>query len=346
MFKGSLWTGVRLGLTFLAVWAGAKLLLPLLLPFLLGTGLALAAEPVVSALGRVRCPRVLSAGIGVTSAFVLTAMLIVLVCAFLIRELGLLAPVLPDLATAARSGASALEGWLLKWADLAPAGMELVLEKSIQSLFSDGSALLDQAVQYALGLAGTILGHVPDSALTLGTAVISGYMISAKLPGIRSWLQSRIPRARLQAIASTWKRIRAALGRFLLAQLQLGGVTLLILGVGFLLLRIPYAPVWAILVALVDAFPVLGTGTILIPWSLVSLLQGNAAQAAGLLGVYTVVSVLRSVLEPRLLGKQLGLDPLVTLMALYAGFKLWGLPGMIFAPVMAVTGMQLIPIDN
>ena len=114
-------------------------------------------------------------------------------------------------------------------------------------------------------------------------------------------------------------------------------------GIGMAILRIPYAPLWALGVCLVDAFPILGTGTVLLPWSLISLLQGNGARAVGLLGIYITVTVVRSVLEPKLLGRHLGLDPLVTLMALYAGFKLWGIGGMILSPLLAVTAIQLVP---
>ena len=97
------------------------------------------------------------------------------------------------------------------------------------------------------------------------------------------------------------------------------------------------------MVSLVDAFPILGTGTVLLPWTLISFVQDNAARGMGLLGIYAVVSVTRSVLEPKLVGKQLGLDPLVTLAALYAGYRLWGLGGMILAPLLAVTVRNLIP---
>ena len=63
----------------------------------------------------------------------------------------------------------------------------------------------------------------------------------------------------------------------------------------------------------------------------------------GLLGCYAVVTLVRSSLEPRLVGKQLGLDPLVTLMALYIGYKIWGIGGMILAPLLTVTALQLVP---
>ena len=96
-------------------------------------------------------------------------------------------------------------------------------------------------------------------------------------------------------------------------------------------------------VALVDALPVLGTGTVLVPWAVICFLQGEGARAIGLLGVYAVVTLSRSMLEPKLVGRHLGLDPLVTLMALYVGYKLWGVGGMIFAPLLAVTIMQVTP---
>ena len=94
--------------------------------------------------------------------------------------------------------------------------------------------------------------------------------------------------------------------------------------------------------AVVDAFPVLGTGAVLLPWSLISFLQGDSGRAFGLLGLYGAAAVIRSLLEPRLVGRQLGLDPLVTLIALYTGYRIWGLTGMILSPLIAVTVTQLI----
>ena len=95
--------------------------------------------------------------------------------------------------------------------------------------------------------------------------------------------------------------------------------------------------------ALVDAFPVLGTGTVLLPWSLLCFLQQDSARAIGLLGIYTTVTLTRSLMEPKLVGRHLGLDPLATLMSLYIGYRLWGIPGMLFAPLLAVTALQLVP---
>lgn len=329
---------------FLIVWLGIRYLLPLTLPFLLGTGLALTAEPVVSFFCKqMRLPRPLAAGIGVSMAFFCIALLLLLVCAFLVRELGLLAGVMPDLEDTARAGISSLEGWLLELTSHTPQSIRPVLSRNVTNFFSDGTALLEKAVRYVLGLAGGLLSRVPDSALGLGTGVISAFMISAKLPKLRSWITRHLPREKLRPLLQAMKRMKTAVGGWLLAQLKLAGVTMAILAAGFLLLRIPYALLWALAVSLIDSLPVLGTGAVLLPWALICLLQQETARAIGLVGIYVVISVTRSVLEPKLLGRQLGLDPLVTLFALYAGYKLWGIGGMLLSPLLAVTAIQLVP---
>lgn len=329
---------------FLSVWLSARYLLPLFAPFLLGTLLALAAEPMTGFLNRrLHVPRPVSAGLGVSMAFCFFAMLLLLLCGFLIRELRTLAAVLPDLEEAALSGITMLRDWSVDLAGHTPPGVRPLLQENLGALFSDGAAMLDKFTGFALTFAGNLLSHVPDSALGLGTGIVSAFLISAKLPRIRRWLLRRIPRERLRAALSALRRMKRALGGWLLAQTKLMGLTLLILLLGFLLLRIPQAPLWALGVSLVDAFPVLGTGTVLLPWSLLCFLQQDTARAIGLLGIYATITLTRSLLEPKLVGRHLGLDPLATLITLYIGYKLWGIAGMIFAPLLAVTALQLVP---
>lgn len=328
---------------FLTVWLGVRFLLPLTFPFLLGLGLALAAEPMAGFLHRKGAPRALCAGIGVTMAVCFLGILVLLLGAFLVRQIRILAGILPNLEQTAQSGLSLLQSWLLGLVQKAPESVQAALRENVSAFFSDGTALLEQGARFVLGLAGSILTHVPDSAFTLGTAVISAFLFSAKLPQLRVWAAQKLPREKLHKLLSGVQRLRRILGGWLLAQFKLMGVTFSILAGGFLLLRIPYAPVWALLVSVVDALPVLGTGTVLLPWALVCFLQREGARAIGLIGVYLTISLTRSMLEPRLLGRHLGLDPLVTLMAMYAGYKLWGFAGLILAPVLAVTAVQLSP---
>ena len=120
------------------------------------------------------------------------------------------------------------------------------------------------------------------------------------------------------------------------------GVTWAVLTAGFLLLRIRHAPLWAFGAALVDAVPILGTGAVLVPWSLIAFLQADTGRAFGLLALYAAATVIRTTLEPKLIGRQLGLDPLLTLAALYGGYRLWGIVGMLLAPILAVAAAKLV----
>lgn len=328
-------------LGFLLAVLAARYALKLLMPFVLGAGLALAAEPLVCLCSR-RLPRGLAAGIGVSVTFLLLGLLVTMLCGLLIRELGLLAEVLPQLLEAAKGGMESLEIFLTDLVLQAPETVRPLLIHQVKKLFSGGSALLDRATAWLLKLASGVLTRIPDSALGLGTGIIASFMISAKLPAWKSWIQTKLPKEKFRSFLDTLTGLKEAVLGWLTAQAKLSGVTWCLMTAGFFLLGIRQAPLWALAVALVDAFPVLGTGAALVPWSLVSFLQGDPGRAFGLLGLYGGVTVTRTLLEPKLVGRHLGLDPLVTLMALYAGYRLWGLPGMILSPILAVTAAQLL----
>lgn len=325
------------------VWVILRIFLPIAMPFLLGAALAIAAEPMVSFLIRhLRLPRGAAAALGVSAATVFFTMLILLLGAVILRELGVIAGLLPNLEETARSGISTLSGWLLELIARLPLSLRDILTRNVNEFLSGSSQMLDDAFRYLLNLAGGALKSVPDSALILGTGLISSFMISAKLPRLRQRLALWLRRERLRPILDALQAMKTALLGWLRAQLRLMTVTFGILALGFLLLRIPLALLWAGLICLVDAFPVLGTGTVLLPWSLLCFLLKYTARAVGLLGIYVSVSLTRSLLEPKILGKHLGLDPLATLIALYAGYKLSGLPGMLLAPLLTVAALQLI----
>ena len=328
---------------FALVWIGFRYIIPILLPFLLGAALAMAAEPLVRLLAK-RLPRGVAAGVGVTVTLVLLSCLLILLAALLVKELGRLASALPDLSQTAMQGISALEGFLVDLVQRTPEGVRPMLTQTVNGLFSGSSAIVDEITRRIPGIASSILGHVPGSALTLGTGILSGFMLSARLPRVRSWLSTRPLIQRLRGYLPALRNLRSALGGWLKAQLKLSGVCFAILTAGLLLLRVPYAPIWAALIAVVDAIPVLGTGTVLLPWSLICLIQGLTARAVGLLGIYAVTFLSRTTLEPRMVGKHLGLDPLVTLLCLYVGYRLWGIGGMLLSPLLSVAAKELANI--
>ena len=192
-----------------------------------------------------------------------------------------------------------------------------------------------------LGAASQIIVTLPDTFVFLGTAVVSSFMISAQLPRLRPFLLGKLPPAWSQRILPVLQNLRVNLGGWFRAQCKLMGLTFLLLTIGFLILRVEFPLLLGALIALVDALPMLGTGTILVPWGLLVLLQGQTALGLGLIALYGVTALTRSILEPRMVGHQLGLNPLLTLVALYMGYRLWGILGMILAPVLTITVLEI-----
>lgn len=328
---------LALPILLILLWMGVRYLLPILSPFLLAALLALAAEPVVHILQkRSRMPRPLATGIGVTVTLVVLILTLMVLAALLLRQLRTLTGIVPDLEGAALQGMDSLETWLLQLAQRMPQGLQPAAEAQVQNLFSDGTALLGQVTTWLLGLASGILAQLPDSVLGIGTWLLAGYMISAKLPRLKGWIKKKLPESWHKEYLPMLQRLKGSVSGWLLAQVKLMSITFATLCVGFLILQISYAPLWAAVISLVDALPILGTGMVLVPWSLICYLQGDTVRAIGLLGVYAAASLMRSILEPRLVGKQLGLDPLVTLVSMYAGYRLWGFGGMILSPLLAV----------
>ena len=153
---------------------------------------------------------------------------------------------------------------------------------------------------------------------------IGAVLVSYLPPGLRTRLPSL--RARLKQLG--WRYLRAYFVLFLLTVVELL--------VGFSLLRLPYTVLPALLIALVDILPVLGVGTVLIPWGVIELLRGHAGLGTGLLILCGVMLLLRQFFEPRIVGGSLGLHPLATLFAAYVGLELFGLLGMLLGPAAAL----------
>lgn len=123
---------------------------------------------------------------------------------------------------------------------------------------------------------------------------------------------------------------------YLKAQLIIEGIIFLILVTGFLLLKVKYAFMLALITAAVDAVPVFGTGTILIPMGVFNLLSENNALGWGLIALYGITLVTRQLCEPKILGKAFGIHPLAAVFSIYVGMRLFGIAGLIFGPFLAI----------
>lgn len=326
---------------FWGLWLGIKYLFPVFAPFVAGTLIALLAEPLVGLLTK-KLPRGLGAGIGVTVTLVFLAGLLSAAGAVAVRQIGLLSQKIPDLGKAAGEGIVHLQDFLVNLTQKAPEGMRTVLTGSVLRLFDNGGAVVDEMTRRIPATLTKVISWVPKGAMGIGTALISSFLISARLPKLKLLFTQKLPESVTQHYLPNLKRGGKAVTGWLKAQLRLSAITYLIVAVGFLLLRIPNALLWGLLIAVVDAVPILGTGTVLVPWGIVCLVQGNVIQGVGLFALCGAAIFTRSILEPRLVGRQLGLDPLVTLVALYLGFRFWGIPGLILAPILVTVAKNIV----
>lgn len=325
------------------LWLGIRYLLPVFLPFLLAAAMALASEPLVRVFRqRLKLPQAAAAGAGVAVSLVVLMLALTVLGALAVRQVQALAKRMPDLGDTAMQGLRSLHSWLSGVAAHTPESIRSMAMESVDALFSDSSVFLGQVTAWATSLASGMVSRLPDSALSVGTWLLASFMFAAKLPKLRAWASRHLPKNWHEKYLPALQRMKESALGWLKAQLKLIGVTFCILITGFFLLRVENALLLALVIALVDALPVFGTGLIMIPWGIVSLVQGNTVFGIGLLATYAAAALTRSVLEPRFVGRQLGLDPLVTLAAIYAGYRLWGIPGLIFAPLLTVTAAQLL----
>lgn len=342
MSRQTIQSVVFLVLTALGVWLFMGYLLPIGLPFLLGVGLALAAEPATKLLsGKLGLPRGGATALSVSAVFLLAVTALSFLLALLVRQLQQLSGILPGLAQTVSQTLALLQTWLLGLAQNLPDPVQRPVTDLAAKFFSGGSALLEQLAMQIPKLATGLLGSVSQGMLGLITGIISAYMISNRLPALRLWWQRHQSPGWQQRWLPALRNLRKALGGWLLAEVKLAGIAFVVMATGFLLLRIENSLLWAALITLVDAFPILGVGTVLVPWALVCILQDNIVQGIGLLAIYAVAWLSRSILEPKLVGRGLGLDPLATLIAIYAGWKLWGIAGMLLAPILTLAGTQI-----
>ena len=329
------------GAVTLALGLAARYLLPVAMPFLLGAAVAGLAEPVVAPVAK-RWKRGWAAGLGVTMTLAVLVVLVVLLGAVTVQQMGRLAQKVPDLAGSAQQALTSLQDQLITLAERAPEAVRPRLQQTVLQLFGDGDRLTQQLTQQIPGVVTSAIGTVGSGALGIGTGVVAAYLISARLPALKTGIADRLPDRWKEKTLPALRRVKTALWGWLKAQLKLCAVTWGIVGAGFLLLRLPGAVGWAGLVAVVDAIPILGTGTVLVPWAVICFLRRESLRAVGLLCIYGVAAVTRTVLEPKLMGRQLGLDPLTTLVALYLGFRFWGIPGLLLTPILASAGKNIL----
>ena len=226
-------------------------------------------------------------------------------------------------------------------ARLDPALVE-ALDNAFHQFISSLGDLISDISRALVGYVSGFAVLVPTALLKALLMVISTFFFAGDCEGF-SHATGKIltPKGR-EIMAQVRHYMRSTLLVVIRAYLLIMAITFLELAIGLSIIRIPNAVLIAFLIAAFDVLPVLGTGGIMIPWVVVTLFQGDYATGIGLLVLHTVITVVRNIIEPKFVGKQLGLHPAITLMSMFIGVSLFGLVGLFGLPI----GLSLLKYLN
>lgn len=188
---------------------------------------------------------------------------------------------------------------------------------------------------------GNLASGIVSFLISLLFFIVAAYFMTADYPGLRKRLIAWVP----DIIRPHMRHVKEAAGSamfgYLRAQLILSGVVLVIVFVALLIFRQPYSLLIAIATGIIDIMPFFGSGAILVPWGVICLLVGNLKKAVFLLILAFALFLFRKLAEPKVVGNQTGLSPLLSLISIYVGMKLGGVAGMILCPIacMVVIGL-------
>ena len=323
-------------------YALIRWIVPLLLPFLIAWGAAALLEPVVGRMQRRGIARGLAAGLCLLAALAAAGALLWLPLHRLSRELEELSSGFPEILARLSDFLSRWEGKLSGWLARLPEGFRDWAERAEHSAADRLADLPGTLSGKLLGLLSGMAAAAPRALLGAVTAVMGTYFISASYPELLHAAARLLPERFLCRMRLLRRDFRRTLGRWLRAQLILLGITFGMLCGAFLLLRVRYALLAALVTAAVDALPVLGAGTVLLPWAAYAFFSGEVPQGLGLVITYGAVTLLNQSIKAKLLGDQLGLHPLAALLSVYVGFRVWGVTGMIVFPILAVSLKQVL----
>ncbi len=191
---------------------------------------------------------------------------------------------------------------------------------------------------FAQNISGSVINFltklvtsVPSLLISILIAIISSFFFTLDYRKIVNQSLDVLPEDKKDLVLDV-----KVVGNYFKAYLTLMSLTFVELSVAFLVLRIPNAIGIALIIASVDILPVLGTGSVMLPWSIYEMISGDSSRGVALFVIYIVITVIRNILEPKVVGKQIGLHPLLTLVCIYVGLKLFGFIGLLGLPI-AVT---------
>ena len=208
-----------------------------------------------------------------------------------------------------------------------------IVDRVSRELVSSLEKMISSISVAAVRLVSNIVTSMPTVILTVIVAVVSTCFAAIDFDHLLGYVKSRLPRNFQNTVSTTFATGVDSIRKILASYITIMGLSFVELSIGFILLGVPYAVGLALLVAVIDIMPILGTGLVLIPWAIIAAVLGSYRMAIGVAALYIVMLVVRNIVEPKLVGQQMGLHPLVTLIAMFVGLQLFGLLGLFGFPI-------------
>ena len=225
---------------------------------------------------------------------------------------------------------------------LVPAQLTAAVESVTQGFMEWLNSAMPDLLNAAVGYTTDKARGVPDVVLALIIYIMACYMLTVDYPYLRSQAVQHTHQRLLHFLKQVRDTALAAFGGYLRAEFLLSVVVFFILLVGFFVIGQPYGLLLALVLAVMDFIPIIGAGTVMVPWAVVDLFMGNYFHAVQLMVIWGAIALFRRVGEPKFVGDQTGLSPIASLISIYIGWRLAGVLGMILGPTIALIALNLV----
>lgn len=323
------------------IWLSVRYLLPWTAPFIAAFITAAVMEAPVRFLSSHGWRR--TAASAFTTLFGV-ALIIFAVFALSAKAIDLLSHLgreLPGLMEKLSNTLNELEEAALTRSSGLPEGVSGYIKTAIDSITESLYSLPGQFSRLLIEALTRMARSAPDTALFIVTYAIGTYFISASFPRMLSFIMAQLPPGVQSRLGMISADLRGSFGGWMRAQFILMVITFFELVAAFLFLKVKGAFLIALITAFIDALPVFGVGVVLVPWAIYALLSGEIGLGIGLIISWGIISLVRNCVQAKLLGDQIGLDPIASLLAMYVGWRCWGVWGMLFFPLLFVTVIRL-----
>ena len=207
------------------------------------------------------------------------------------------------------------------------------LTEHIGSAIEEGISGL---VARLVSLLSDIAASIPGVLFFILITVIASIYFALDIDRINAWIKGLLPKKWSDRMIKLKGNCLSAGVKYVRSYLIIMGITFVVILAGLLILRAENAILLSVIIAILDLLPIIGVGTVLVPWSIAQLLLGNTGMGIGLIILLVVHEFVRQVAEPKIIGKNLGVHPIVSLLLLYVGYSVLGLVGILFVPLLAV----------